>query len=253
MWTRATLKTRAKNVLFQTYWISFAVCLLAGIIVGGVRAGININNSYGSGSGFNEIWRHPIVTTIVFGLLGAAAIVGTAIGLVYAFFVGNPVRVGMSHFFLSSRKGNVDFPKMFYAFKAGQYMDIVKAMAWRFLFTFLWLLALIIPGIIKAYAYSMVPYILADNPNIGYDRALKLSMDMTRGYKFRIFVLQLSFLGWFLLGLILCGVSVLFVMPYYEATMAELYGELRKNAVGQGFTSANELHLTQQDFMADNR
>ncbi len=132
-------------------------------------------------------------------------------------------------------------------------MNIVKEMAWRHLFTFLWMLLFIIPGTVKAYAYSMTPYILADNPNVEYGRALKLSIEMTNGHKADIFVLQLSFTGWYLLGIICCGIGVLFVNPYYEAAMAEMYDKLRKNAVAKGFCKPNELNLGEADYIANSQ
>jgi uncharacterized membrane protein len=87
----------------------------------------------------------------------------------------------------------------------------------------------------------MVPYILADNPHIGYDRALKLSMAMTKGYKADIFFLQLSFIGWYLLGALCLGVGVLFVNPYQRATMAEMYLVLKNMAVNRGICACEEL------------
>mgnify|MGYP006295230481 CR=1 FL=1 len=87
---------------------------------------------------------------------------------------------------------------------------------------------LIIPGIIKSYAYRMVPYILAENPKIGHRRALDLSNKMTRGEKWKIFVLDLSFIGWFILGALFFGIGVFFVQPYYDATNSELYIKLKK-------------------------
>jgi len=104
-------------------------------------------------------------------------------------------------------------------------------MLWRLFLNFLWFLLLIIPGIVALYAYRMVPYILADNPNIGYKRAVQLSVEMTRGHKFHIFGMDLSFIGWLLLGLIAFGVGVLFVLPYINATNAELYAVLKQNAI----------------------
>lgn len=101
-------------------------------------------------------------------------------------------------------------------------------------------LVLLVPAIIKSYSYRMTPWILADNPRIGARRALKLSMKMTRGSKLEIFVLDLSFIGWFLLGVMACGIGVLFVMPYYFAVMAELYAALRSNAVQQEFAAMED-------------
>ncbi len=74
----------------------------------------------------------------------------------------------------------------------------------------------------------MVPYILADNPSIGAERAIQLSNRMTGGEKWDMFVLDLSFLGWYILGMLALGIGVIFVNPYVDSTKAELYLILRK-------------------------
>ena len=89
--------------------------------------------------------------------------------------------------------------------------------------TLLWLFLFIVPGVIKAYEYSMIPYLLAENPNLSADEAFSLSKQMTTGQKMDLFVLDLSFLGWIILGAICCGIGLLFVQPYPEATKAEVY------------------------------
>lgn len=101
-------------------------------------------------------------------------------------------------------------------------------------------LLLAIPVINRQYAYRMVPWILGDNPRIGRRRALRLSIAMTRGHKMDMFVLDLSFIGWFLLGVLACGVGVLFVIPYYQAVQAELYAKLRGFSVDAGLASMEE-------------
>lgn len=98
-----------------------------------------------------------------------------------------------------------------------------------------------LPVIIKQYSYRMTPWILADNPQIGYKRALKLSMQMTRGHKWGMFVLDLSFIGWYILGMMACGIGVFFVMPYYLAVQAELYARLRRISADQNFCTMEEL------------
>ncbi len=102
-------------------------------------------------------------------------------------------------------------------------------------------IAFSIPVIIKSYSYRMTPWILGDNARIGYKRALKLSMSMTSGHKFDMFLLDLSFIGWFLLGILACGIGVIFVVPYYAAVQAELFATLRHNAVEQKLTSMEEM------------
>lgn len=99
---------------------------------------------------------------------------------------------------------------------------------------------LAIPVIIKTYAYRMTPWVLADNPRIGFRRALKLSRQMMRGNKFDLFVLDLSFLGWYFLGLLAFVIGTWFVRPYHQATIAELYAILRKNTVNQGLATMED-------------
>lgn len=112
---------------------------------------------------------------------------------------------------------------------------------WMVLWIVLWSLLLYVPGIIKAYAYSMTPYILADCPNVTAKDALRLSMRMTQSYKMDIFVTQLSFLGWMLLSTLTCGIlHLLHVGPYMSLTMGGVYQELKKNAIANGVIAAEE-------------
>ena len=120
-------------------------------------------------------------------------------------------------------------------------MNVVKIMFWRELKIFLWSLLFVIPGIIKSYEYSMVPYILAENPHISSERAFELSKKMTRGEKWKIFVLDLSFLGWRILGVLCCCVGEIFLQPYVEATYAELYQVMREKAHGLSFSDYSDL------------
>ena len=98
-----------------------------------------------------------------------------------------------------------------------------------------------IPGIVKGYAYSMVPYILADNPNIGVSKAISLSNRMTHGHKLDMFILDLSFIGWYLLGMLAFFIGMVFVLPYENTTKAELYLILRQNVIDEGFCTEEEL------------
>ena len=130
------------------------------------------------------------------------------------------------------------------AFKKGNYWGIVKSMFLRGLFTFLWSLLLIIPGIIKSYAYRMVPYIMADNPQMEATDAITLSRKMMDGEKWKAFVLDLSFIGWYLLGMLACGIGMLFVNPYYFSTAAQLYLVVRDKAINNNFCTPEMLNLT---------
>lgn len=118
---------------------------------------------------------------------------------------------------------------LFSAFNRDEFWGIFKCIFITNIKNFLWFLLLIIPGIIKAFEYSMVPYILTNNTNLTSAEAIKISRELTYGHKFDMFVLILSFIGWYLLGSLFFGIGVFFVNPYYEATKARLYLVLSGN------------------------
>jgi len=180
-----------------------------------------------------------IGTYVVFAVI-VAALSGMTFGI-GALLIAPVLTIGfkfvMSRMYLGER-GNIGdmFTQGFtgYARKLGGYL-------WMGLFTFLWTLLFYIPGIIKALAYSMTPYILANEPGVSATDALKLSMRMTRGYKGQIFVFMLSFIGWELLSAFTCGIlDLVFVGPYRELSMAGLYWELRANAIATGAIAEEE-------------
>lgn len=93
------------------------------------------------------------------------------------------------------------------------------------IFTFLWSLLFVIPGIVKALAYSQVYYILCDHPEYTGREAIDASQEMMRGHKGELFVLQLSFFGWSFLTF---GLLLLYVKPYYQAALTEFYRYLKE-------------------------
>ena len=94
-------------------------------------------------------------------------------------------------------------------------------------YTFLWALLLIIPGIIKFYSYSMTDYILRDDPMLEYDAAIRRSMEMMEGHKMDLFGLHLSFIGWFFLSLLTCGLGFILLIPYFLTAQAHFYEDLK--------------------------
>ncbi|MBQ3252691.1 MAG: DUF975 family protein [Oscillospiraceae bacterium] len=95
------------------------------------------------------------------------------------------------------------------------------------LFVFLWSLLLYIPGIIKAMSYSQAMYILAENPGIGAREAIDRSKAMMEGHKMELFVLYLSFIGWYLLGAITFGIAYIYILPYVQATLTNFYNSIK--------------------------
>ena len=154
--------------------------------------------------------------------------VASIFGILYTIFIGNVIVVGNNRYFIKNHDVNPELGEIFSGFK-GDYLNVVKIMFLMNLKILLWLFLFIVPGFIKAYEYSMIPYLLAENPNITTDEAFSLSKQMTTGQKMDLFVLDLSFLGWIILGLICCGIGILFVLPYPEATNAEVYLNLKES------------------------
>lgn len=157
-------------------------------------------------------------------------------GLLLNIFVGNVLRIGANKFFVQNRTGMTRVGDIFDGFRSGHYGNIVLTMFLKDLYVTLWTFLLIIPGIIKELEYMMVPYILAENPGMDQKEAFAISKRMMDGEKFDAFVLQLSFIGWYLLAAITCGlVGIFYVNPYVEATMAELYAYNKGKAFHEGY------------------
>jgi len=96
------------------------------------------------------------------------------------------------------------------------------------LYTLLWSLLLIVPGIIKSFAYSMTYYISMDHPEYTVDECIEASRLMMDGHKWELFVLYLSFIGWILLGIITLGIGFLWIIPYFATTIAHYYEHIKQ-------------------------
>ena len=96
-----------------------------------------------------------------------------------------------------------------------------------YLFIALWTLLLFIPGIIKSLAYSLTPYIIKDFPELSANEAITLSMKMMKGYKAKLFLLMLSFIGWGILCIFTLGVGLLWLIPYMQTTFAAFYQDVK--------------------------
>ena len=150
-----------------------------------------------------------------------------AIAIVLDVFVCIPVEVGCDRFFFKNLGENEQVKEVMFAFDHN-YKNIVKVMFFRDLYTVLWTLLFIIPGIVKSYEYQMIPYLLAENPQMTKEQAFAESKRMMTGQKWRAFVLDLSFLGWKILSLFTLGIlDIFYVQPYMDSAHAALYDALR--------------------------
>ena len=249
MWQRAQIKWEAKQKLHRFYWMAFAVCLTY-LMIGGGAKGIRFNIGPGL-DGLEPLADRLIsdpeqtlkmlIPFLLVALAGGVSLF--VISFLVRIFVNNVLEVGHNRFFMESRQFASRYETLFVEYTHGsqELGNVVITLFFRDLKIFLWRLLFVIPGIIKYYEYKMVPYILCECPTMPRQRVFELSRLMTNGEKMRLFVLDLSFIGWYLLALIPCGLGIPFLAPYIAATRAELYTALREKAFGLGFSHPGEL------------
>ena len=144
--------------------------------------------------------------------------------------LGGVLMLGMTSVALSLlRTGTTRAEYLFDGFKINLTNALVASVLYN-LYIILWSLLFVIPGIVKLYSYSMTFYILRDNPEMSANDAITASRQMMNGNKFRLFCLQLSFIGWILLACLTCGIGFFFVFPYMQTAQAAFYESLRAPA-----------------------
>lgn len=243
MWTRRMLKDGAKDFLRRHYWKAFIVCLIVIIVSGGSGSTSNskVETNHFDNPAFEQrIWDRGIaigsgnkIFNSLFNMFGKRSPLIVIATSTFAFFtllfiilgitIGYALDVGQSRFFLRGFKENVYVGNLFSVFNRQEYFGIVRTMFVRDVYNVLWFFLFIIPGIIKSYEYSMVPYILSENPNISTNDVITMSREMTKGHKWEMFVLDLSFIGWDILAGLLFGIGFIFLKPYKVATKSKLY------------------------------
>ena len=224
MWDRKVLKANGKVAFKANYWKCVLVSFLAAL---GTGTYVNTNTDE-----ISEMTNQMPSDVLALVLVIAGGI--SLIGLALTILVFNPLNVSCSFFFIkNSEESEAPLDYLSRGFK-GNYWNTVLVMFLRDLFIALWTLLLIVPGIINVYAYRMVPYILAENPDMNYKEALDLSSKMMYGNKWKSFVLDLSFIGWIILSILTFGILLLFyVNPYIGSTNAELYKAIKAEYNGE--------------------
>ncbi len=170
-------------------------------------------------------WGSVMILTLVYMAITMIAQSLPALGLLLIVLLF-PLDYSFSVLYLDNKRNNTEF-NVDALFEGYREMNDVKRIIGTYLlvylYTVLWTLLFIIPGIIKSISYSMVPYILKDNPEMKYNAAIERSMAMMHGYKLKYFILILSFIGWMLLVAITFGLASFFVTPYMTASYAHFY------------------------------
>ena len=211
MFDRQEVKVKGREAFKRNYWPSVLAGLAAAI--GGASAG-------GSTSGpSNAASQNQDPNWLMIFLVLAA-------GIALAVFVGNMLSLGSQNFFLKNRKENAAAEEILFGFQE-PYINKVKVIFFTAIRIALWTLLFIIPGIIKAYEYRLVGYIVAENPYMETKDAIKMSSDLMNGNKWKAFVYDLSFIGWIILAMLTFGlVGIFYLQPFKGAADAELYAAL---------------------------
>ncbi len=200
---RQELKDRAKHTLHSDYW--------------------------------HVIGNYFLVSVIMAVIAWACNLIPVVGGIAYSILLGGPLMVGFAWFALQYARGNGGKPSdLFCAFQT-DYGNVLVTMFLTNLFIALWSLLLVVPGIIKFYEYRMVAYLLAENPSLEWKKAQSMSREMMDGHKMDAFILDLSFIGWWILTSLTFGLAgIFYVIPYYNQTYAELYLSLFAAKAGTG-------------------
>ncbi|MCO7120935.1 DUF975 family protein [Ihubacter massiliensis] len=176
------------------------------------------------------------------------ALLAVALAAFYEIFIKAMLRVGERRFFLENHLYHkTHIGRIFFLFKEKKFRRPAWVMLVKAIYLFLWSLT-IVGGIIKHYSYKMIPYILAENPDIDRRQAFKLSREMMNGNKWKAFVLDLSFIGWNILMSVTFGIlGIFFLNPYVRGVEANLYLALRATAIARDLPGADALN---DDYLA---
>lgn len=246
-WSRSELKGNARQVLSRTYGKMLIISLLltalqmlpsrfsvkfripykwVGLSGLGYDLSHNLQGIFLRGEVDWSFWGRFMEGVFLFTVM--MALLGSVFAIALNVFLTAPLGVSIKRFLLINRNSDqADLKELGYAFRYS-YLNIVKVLFFQMLYIFLWSLLLWVPGIVKAYEYRMIPYLLAENPNLTKEDAFAISKRMMDGEKWEAFVLDCSFIGFYILSLFTFGLLAFFyVTPYKILTDTELYAALK--------------------------
>ena len=216
-------RASARNALTGKWGLAVVAGLIAsafGVVSSG---GGNVSFNFNS----NEGVTYPDLGEIIQTLLPVLIVIllfGLASAVVFS-MVASVISVGYAKFNLDLiDKKEINIKTLFIYFP-----QIIRTFVTSLLvsiYVLLWTLLFIIPGIIASYSYAMVPYILAENPSLKASEVLTESRRMMKGNRWRLFCLEISFIGWMILCIFTLGIGNLFLNPYMSAARADFYREV---------------------------
>lgn len=211
------IRLKARESLKGNYWYAVLAALIAGffgaLMTNGGTVNLNIREEF---SGFYEDLPSfiKLYLTLAAGTAGMLSLV--------SFILGGVIQLGYASYLLKQQDREIyTIKELFSQFdRFGQ--GFLQAFL-RGLYTFLWTLLFLIPGIVKSYAYAMTPFLMAEDPNLSAKEAIKLSQEKMRGHKGELFWLGLTFFGWSILAALTGGIGYIFLNPYMNAAYAAFY------------------------------
>lgn len=206
MKTFSALKDQALEALEGDWWIAAGITLVCILISQSPTVPTLFSESYLEGS-FNVSYAD------------------------FFFILLLPLGYGYGLSFLTLLRGkSLRFDTLLEGFK--DYGRVLGTLLIEYIYILLWSLLFVIPGIIKCYSYSMTIFLMIDNPKLSYNAAIEESMKMMQGNKMRLFLLDLSLIGWLILSFMTLGIGLLFLSPYYMTIHAAFYEDLKREKYG---------------------
>ena len=176
-------------------------------------------------------WPMAAVAALIYSVIAGGLSAIPFIGGLCSLFIGLPIAYGIAIVMLGVYRGkDIDFGVLFEGFQ--DYCRIFVTKLLQAIYTLLWSLLLVIPGIIKSYSYAMTDFILKDEPEMKNNAAIEKSMAMMENNKMKLFLLDLSFIGWALLAIVTFGIGFLFLQPYMQVSRAAFYEDLKAQQGG---------------------
>lgn len=226
MWTVSELKQQGLSAFKGNYWNSVLAAFLLALLTGGVTVTSRFNSDPQQAP---ETFQN--LPPQALAMVAGASITVFIVAMLLKIFVFNPLSVGCYTFFKSNvndQETGIEVIKSGF----GNYANVFFTLFLRDLFLVLWTCLLVVPGIIKAYSYRLVPYILGEEPELSPTEAINRSKEMMAGQKWRAFLLDLSFLGWLILSALTLGIVGFFwTNPYKRNTDAALYLAIKESGI----------------------
>lgn len=157
----------------------------------------------------------------------------SGVSLLLIIFILGPLEMGLVNAFRELYEiGNPDVVSSMFRIGFGRYGHILWVYVLMEIKILLWTLLLIVPGIIKSFAYAMAPYIAIEHPEYSASECIAESEKMMKGHKFDLFWLDLSFIGWILLSIVTLGIGYFWLIPYMSTAQAVFYNDLKAGLAG---------------------